>query len=102
TGFDPLPPLGQVRRIQTVTALVQAVTLNPELTEGHDALAQMFTQSGYLDLALKHRDAQLRLLRSAARPRGEDRDAFENRLAAMEKAVEQLRAVIQDNENRYA
>src|SRR5262245_65712098 len=49
SGFDPLPVLAQIRRIQTVTALVQAVTLHPDLAEAHDARADLFSQSGYLE-----------------------------------------------------
>jgi hypothetical protein len=102
SGFDPLPPLAQVRRIQAVTALVQAVTLNPDLAPAHEALSTLFAETNYLDLALKHRDAQVRVLRSMAPPAGEAGQTFLVRLTALESAIDQLRSLVQDNENRFA
>ncbi|MFL5342812.1 MAG: hypothetical protein ACJ8F7_21980 [Gemmataceae bacterium] len=97
-----LPPLAQVRQIQIVTTLVQAVTLRPELTTAHDMLARLFAQVQYYDFALKHREAQLRLVRRAGGFPGEDPAAFADRLARLEREAEPMRSAVQNSENRYA
>jgi tetratricopeptide (TPR) repeat protein len=96
-----LPPLAQVRYIQAVTALEQAVTLRPGLAAAHEALAQLYTERQFLDLALQHRRAQLRLARTAGPLPGEDEDARARRLDNLEQAVEQLLRTVQDSENRF-
>jgi hypothetical protein len=96
-----LAPLAQLRTIQTVTALVQAVTLRPDLLAAHEALALLFAQQDHLDLALHHRKAHLDLVRRAGPQPGEDQAAFRSRLGPIEQAVEQLQTVVEDSENRY-
>ena len=46
-----LAPLAQLRQIQIVTALVQAVTVNPDLITVHEFLARAFEQMQFYDLA---------------------------------------------------
>jgi tetratricopeptide (TPR) repeat protein len=86
-----LPLLVQIRYVQAVTCLVQAINHNPDLSPAHDSLALLYTERGYFDLALKHRQQQLRLAKSARQPH--DR---------LEQAIESLERVVQDNENRFA
>ncbi len=101
-GDAQLVPLAQMRYIQTVTALVQAVTLQPDLAVAHETLAALFAERGYLDLALRHRVIHLRLIRGAGALPGEDGASFAKRIDRNEQAVEQLRQEVEDAENRYA
>jgi hypothetical protein len=96
-----LPLLAQVRTIQTVTALVQAVTVRPDLAVAHEALGELFAEVEYLDLALHHRKTTLELVRRAGRGAGEDETAFQTRLQHLEQGLEQIESVVQDSENRY-
>jgi tetratricopeptide (TPR) repeat protein len=97
-----LLPLAAVRQTQTATALVQAVTWQPDLVAAHEALALLYTESQYLDLALRHRKIQLRLTRRAGRRPGEAQATFDSRLAQLESGVAQLEALVQESEYRYA
>jgi tetratricopeptide (TPR) repeat protein len=96
-----LPPLAAVRQAQTAAALVQAVTCQPSLATAHEALALLYVEARYLDLALRHRNAQLRLTRRAGRLSGESQAAFDSRLEQLKQVAEQLESVVQDSENRY-
>lgn len=96
-----LPPLAQVREVQTATALVQAVTLRPELAAGHEALALLYAERRFFDLALHHRSVQLRLVRDAGRLPREEAAAFAARVELLEQAVEQMRTAVEDAENRF-
>jgi hypothetical protein len=97
-----LSVLAEIRYIQTVTALVQAVTLDPNLAAAHETLALLFAERGYLDLALRHRSALLRLTRRAGRLPGEEKDAHAARIERLEGAIEEMRREVEDAENRYA
>jgi hypothetical protein len=97
-----LPLLSEVRYIQTVTALVQAVTLDAGLSHAHASLALLFAERGYLDLALRHRTAELRLTRREGRLPGEDNDSFTKRIEHLEAVVEDMRREVEDAQNRFA
>ena len=47
--------LSEVRRVQQMTALTQAVTANPKSESARDGLATTLTELGYLDGALGER-----------------------------------------------
>lgn len=96
-----LPPLTQVRHVQTVTALLQAVTLKPDLAAAHEALAQLYAEQQFTDLALRHRVLQLRLLRRAGPQANEDKAAYYDRVQRLQEAVEKIERTVQDNENRF-
>jgi hypothetical protein len=96
-----LAPLAEVRSIQIATALRQAITLKPDLAVAHDKLALLFRDRGYLDLALHHRKIQLQLTRDAGRLPGEDSADFKERLAQLERSVEQMQATVDTSENRF-
>src|SRR5262249_48287567 len=96
-----LAPLAEVRHVQVVTALVQAVTRRPDLASAHEALALVFAERGYLDLALEHSDAQLRLLPRARPLPGEDPDPRALRRQRLEQEVEELRRQVEDAESRF-
>jgi tetratricopeptide (TPR) repeat protein len=101
TAPGELQPLARVRHIQIITALTQAVTLDPDLTAAHDLLATQFLEQGQYDLALQHREAQLRLTRASGPAAGEGREAFARRLEQLTQAVEAIRGVVLDNEARF-
>lgn len=101
TSRGALPPLAMIRYIQTVTALRTAVTLDPTLAPAHEALAILFTERQYLDLALDHRRQQLRLLEQTGIP-GEDETAKLARVDRLQQVVDQLEKQVQDRESRYA
>src|SRR5262249_15959911 len=83
------------------TAFTQALLYDPDLIPAHEALALLFTQRGYLDLALKHRLAQLRLTRAAGPLPGEERPAFEERVDRLQELVDALERDVQDHQNRF-
>src|SRR5262249_46295184 len=56
-----LPPLVQVRHVQIVTALEQAVRLNPDLEGAHYELKFLYGQRNHLDVALEHQKEELRI-----------------------------------------
>jgi tetratricopeptide (TPR) repeat protein len=93
--------LDEVRYVQTVTALVQAVNLDPELAAAHGMLARLFQERGYLDLALEHRRAELELARRAGPLPGEDGEAFAGRLHGLEEAFREIEAAVMAGENRF-
>lgn len=97
----PLPVLARVRHVQTVTALVQAIASRPDLMPAHGALALLYADAQFLDLALKHRSAQLVLARKVGRLPGEGPGAFADRIEGLAKAIEEMESVVQDNENRF-
>jgi hypothetical protein len=93
--------LGMLRHVQTVTAFSQALLYEPDLIPAHEALALLYTQRNYLDLALKHRAAQLRLTRAAGPLPGEERSAFEERVDRLQELVDALQRDVQDRQNRF-
>jgi hypothetical protein len=94
-------PLDMVRHVQTVTALHQALLCDPDLVPAHEALALLYTQRRYLDLALSHRARQLHLTRAAGPVFGEEPSAFARRLERLEGLVDVLEREVQDQENRF-
>ena len=94
-------PLAMLRHVQTVTAFSQALLFDPDLVPAHEALAQLYGERGYLDLALRHRAAQVRLTRAAGPLGGESRPAFEERCEALEGLVGELERDVQDRANRF-
>jgi hypothetical protein len=96
-----LPLLSEVRRCQTVAALLQAVRLRPNLTPAHEFLANLFDEINYRDLALLHRSRQLELERDAGRRPGEDESAFTTRMERLEKSVDEARKTVETNQNRF-
>jgi tetratricopeptide (TPR) repeat protein len=84
------PYLAEVRLIQTVTALKQALVRRPDLQRAHFLLAGLFRDMGYLDLALEHFQKHLEHTRAAGPLPGEPPAAFAARLAGLEKDREPL------------
>jgi hypothetical protein len=101
TQAAPFPPLVQIRYVQMTTALVQAITYKPTLTAGHEMLAHLYQEMSYYDLALRHHDIHIQLVRQEGRRQSEDSAAFNERIRKLEFAMDPLRKVVQDNENRF-
>jgi hypothetical protein len=96
------PPLSQLRHTQIVTALEEALRLNPDLEDAHRELTSLYGRSNSLDLALEHRQEELRLTRRAGRRPGETEEAWADRLEQLEKDTARLERIVQDRRNRYA
>src|SRR4029077_5634345 len=96
-----LPPLLQLRHIQIVTALEQAVRLNPDLAVAHHELAYLYGERHFLDQALAHRRQELRL--SSAMPRaGETAEKAADRLSLLKRDAAQLEELVQQQRKTFA
>jgi hypothetical protein len=62
----------------------------------------MYRQRNYLDVALDHYRAQLRLARRAGPQGEEDLEEFNRRLRPLERLVEELDQQVQEAQNRFA
>ena len=62
------PLLAELRYVQAVMALEQAVRLEPERVETHQLLALLYQENGCLDVALEHRRHQVRLIQQPGKP----------------------------------
>ncbi len=87
--------LAVVRRVQTLTALEQAVLLRPDLDEAHDLLAQLYAESGQLDRVLDHLRARLRIAEHRGGPNAAERRA------ALGADVKNVEALVQRAEAIY-
>jgi hypothetical protein len=65
------PTLEELRRTQVITALRQAVLLDPDLLDAHDILADTYANMGYLDWTLEHQREVVRLRRQGLGRAGE-------------------------------
>jgi hypothetical protein len=105
---DRLWLLPFVRQAQRVAALNHAVELDPNLEPAHADLADLYEQmsarpgqGGYLDLALKHRSEQLRLLAENGPSRREKPDDYERRRKQLEDHIDRLDAAVKKAQNDY-
>ncbi|HVS37545.1 MAG TPA: hypothetical protein VMS17_18425 [Gemmataceae bacterium] len=92
-------PLAMLRHVQIVTALRQALILNPDLEAAHQFLADQYLEmrpTPFRDLALEHRSAQLQLARRFGRGATESADAFKQRISQIEAQELSLRNQVQD------
>jgi tetratricopeptide (TPR) repeat protein len=96
------PPLAQVRHVQIVTALEQAVRLDPNLEEAHRELAYLYGSSNSLDQALEHRQEEARISRRFGPRPGETADDFAYRMEYLEKDTAKLVDLVQDRRKKYA
>ncbi len=97
-----LPPLARLRQIQIVTALEQAVRLDPNLEAAHRELAYLYGLSNALDQSLEHRQAEARLSRRAGPRPGESADEFAYRMEFLEKDTAKLVELVEDQRKKYA
>jgi tetratricopeptide (TPR) repeat protein len=87
-----LPSFSDIRRVQTVTALEQAVLLRPDLERAHALLAQLNLEGGQTDAALDHLRARLDLARRRLRGTPNDTSLFN-----LSDDVEKLAALVQQS-----
>jgi tetratricopeptide (TPR) repeat protein len=97
-----LPPLAELRHVQIVTALEEALRLDPDLEAAHHELAYLYGERHYLDQALAHRREELRLGRRAGRRRGETDEEWADRLDLLEKDTAKLVELVQEGRKTYA
>jgi hypothetical protein len=97
-----LPPLVQLRHVQIVTALEQAVRLDPDLEVAHHELAHLYGERKYFDQALEHRREEIRLSRRAGRRPGETAEEFASRLDLLEKDTAKLVELVEGLRKKYA
>lgn len=91
-----LPELAPLRRTQILTALEQAVLLDPELDQAHALLAQLYVEERQLDRCLDHLRARLRIAEKKQRDAA-FADALRHDVTEMEKLVNQAEKTYQAN-----
>jgi tetratricopeptide (TPR) repeat protein len=96
-----LPPLAQLRHVQIVTALEQALRLDPDNEAAHHELALLYGEANFLDQSLEHRHEELRLSRRSGPRPGEDADVFADRIDLLEKDTAKLEALVNDKRRVY-
>jgi hypothetical protein len=96
-----LPPLAQLRYVQIVNALEQAVRLDPDLETAHHELASLYGQQNYVDKALEHQREELRLIRRAGARQDETAEEFADRSELWEKDTAGLDELVQDRRKTF-
>jgi hypothetical protein len=97
----PCPLLVHLRQAQIAAALVQAVIAHPNGAGGHEALAGLYGERGFLDLAVRHRREHHRLVRQAGPGPGEAPAAFADRLDRLTAGLIEAENALQDAENWF-
>jgi hypothetical protein len=87
--------LGMLRHIQIATALEQILRVNPDLEKVHALLADLYEGRKFLDAALEHRQAQLRLAQRVAS------DKSTLALKELEERTRLLERQVLERENQY-
>jgi hypothetical protein len=99
-------PARQLRRAQIIAALTRAVRLNPDLELAHALLAEQYTNQ-FFDLALEHREAQLKLMMarvSAMQARGDsvtDIETQKNEVPRWQNEVQRLHDIKKRQEDQF-
>jgi hypothetical protein len=91
-----------LRHVQIVTALEEALRLDPDLEVAHHELANLYGERQYLDQALLHGREELRLSRRAGRRPGETDDEWADRLEKLEQDTAKLVELVNDHHKTYA
>jgi tetratricopeptide (TPR) repeat protein len=99
------PITREVRQTQLIAALTRAVRWNPELEPAHALLAEQF-HNRFLDLELRHREAQLKALTAevaALGARGENEFVAreKQRLAFVESEVKRLTPGVKERGDQF-
>jgi hypothetical protein len=102
SGEGVLPPLTQIRNVQIITALEQAVRLDPDLEAAHHELAHLYGEHRYLDLALRHLREELRLSRRAGAQPGETAAEYAYRQELLERDVVRLEEDVTKRQSAFA
>jgi hypothetical protein len=97
-----LPELADIRRVQALTALEQAVLLRPDLDEAHALLADLYYRMNQRDRALDHLRARLRIAEQEAGKSGPDARAAAERQAGLSGDVEAMETLVRQSLDIYA
>ncbi|HZT82285.1 MAG TPA: hypothetical protein VFA26_18805 [Gemmataceae bacterium] len=97
-----IPLLNQLRQAQRAAALHTAVRLQPDNARAQAALARMYAELRFDDLALKHFTEAARLEREQGRPAGESPEHYEERLEQLRKVQEKLQADLRKAQDEFA
>ena len=84
------PRLAGLRHVQAVTAMRQAVLLQPKLAHAHYNLALLYGDLHWADLMLTHQKEYLRLLKEMGPAPGETTTQFANRVVSLEAEAKLL------------
>jgi tetratricopeptide (TPR) repeat protein len=95
------PLLTELRRLQAVTALRQAVFLDPDLLVGHEMLVEMYRSLAYLDRTLEHQKEVVRLRRQGHRNPGEGPEDATALLALAKQRLDMLDKEAQRRLEKY-
>jgi tetratricopeptide (TPR) repeat protein len=93
--------LPQLRYAQASAALNRAVALKPELAQAHLSLAQLYGETGCLDVSLDHLRTHARLLHAAGPPRGAGADEFREQDSRLQEEVGRLAKEVEKRENAF-
>ncbi|MFM7152459.1 MAG: hypothetical protein ACKO23_21740, partial [Gemmataceae bacterium] len=93
--------MAQIRYTQAVTALNQALQLQPMFLPAHRTLVGVYIEMNYLDLALEHAQKAYRLMLAPGAGAGQSADALKEQRAQMEKEIEKLTEVVNRMEADY-
>ena len=99
---ERLPELRLLRMAQASAALNRAVALQPDLAQAHLALAGLYRDQGYLDLAAHHLGTYLELAKKAGPPPGADASAFREQAAQYDEDLRVLSQQVDDRLKDYA
>lgn len=95
------PELGDLRRAQASAALNRAVRLEPSLAQAHLHLGALYTEMGYLDVALEHRRTYLTLIRRSPPPLGVDWTVYRSTLEQAARELAQLEEKIATSRDEW-
>jgi hypothetical protein len=103
---ENLPKLVQLRRVQASAALNQAVSLKPGFAQAHLNLYHLYaemsgTEVGFLDLALQHLRAYVKVLREDGPPPGMTADQFHDQQVQIEDELSQLVKEVEKRDNLF-
>jgi tetratricopeptide (TPR) repeat protein len=93
-------PIREFRKIQKIVALTRAVRLNPGLDEAHGFLALSYQNSGFLDLVLRHREAQFKIARAQSES-GVMTDVTRDRLQSFQGELTRLQEERKTRADQY-
>jgi tetratricopeptide (TPR) repeat protein len=97
-----LPPLTYLRHVQIVTALEQALRLEPDLEAAHHELALLYGERKYIDRALEHHRQAGRLSRRAGQRADESVAEFTDRMQLLDRDTSLLEEQVQKGEQIFA
>jgi len=93
--------LHEIRRLQAIAALRNALTLDPKLYKERNLLAQLYQQLGYLDLVVKEMQLVLEDVRAAGPQSREDEKDFAKRIDNLEHGIENLDKEVENRRRDY-